>query len=240
MASTGGRMEGNRSAPTTTDAAVRPVSPLTGPPAAPSLNEQRPSAWLALLAEGGYGTFVGTVALLHLVRPDLDPATRTISEYAVGPSGFVMGGAFLALGGGTLSLAAALARGDTPNPTGGLGLALLAAFSLGAALCAIFPTDLTTPGMAVTMTGRVHNVAAVVALGAGFGMMLVSGRCFRRTAGWRARSGPTLAAALLAVATLLVLGRAAGFGWAERGFVGIIVIWHWVYAHRVRQLTAAR
>ena len=151
-----------------------------------------------------------------------------------------MGAAFLALSGGTLSLAAALARGQIPNPTGRLGLALLAAFGLGTALCAIFPTDLTTPGAVVTPAGRIHNVAAAVALGAGFGMMLVSARRFRRTAEWRARSGPTLAAALLAVATFFVLGCVAGFGWAERGFVGIIVLWHGVYAHWVRQLAAAR
>lgn len=205
-----------------------------------SATDEGRTALLALLAELGIGGFIGGVAILHLLRPDLDPRTRTISEYAVGPGGAVMATAFLALGAGTLALAGALARGRAFARLWRTGQALLVAFGLGAALCAVFPTDLTTPGVAPTTTGRVHNAAAVIALGAGLGVLLAGAGRFREEEPWRALSWPTLAAALLAVAAVFTLGRMGGFGWGERAFVGIIVVWHAIFADRVRRRAAAR
>ncbi|MFM8578333.1 MAG: DUF998 domain-containing protein [Planctomycetaceae bacterium] len=42
------------------------------------------------------GMFLGLLLMAHLLKPEVDPATRFISELAIGRHGGVMQGAFLA------------------------------------------------------------------------------------------------------------------------------------------------
>ena len=53
------------------------------------------SRWAAWLAIAAIVSYQLTLAVLILVRPDLDPSWHTISEWAIGPHGWIMSAAFL-------------------------------------------------------------------------------------------------------------------------------------------------
>jgi hypothetical protein len=94
----------------------------------------------ALLSTAGTGAFVALLAALHLLRPDLDPSWRFISEYELGEHGALMRAAFLALAVGTAGAAVAVAS-QVPRLVGYLGLLQLALSAAGMVLAAIFVPD---------------------------------------------------------------------------------------------------
>jgi hypothetical protein len=53
----------------------------------------------ALTSFAGAAAFVVLLAVLHLIKPGLDPSWRFISEYAIGDYGWMMVLAFLVVGG---------------------------------------------------------------------------------------------------------------------------------------------
>ena len=50
----------------------------------------RSAVWLGSAAAIGFATFIGLILLLHLLRDEISPAERTMSEYAVGEYGGLM------------------------------------------------------------------------------------------------------------------------------------------------------
>ena len=54
-------------------------------------------SWLAFIAIGGILYFVVAIMILHVLRPDLNPIRRAVSNYAVGPFGLLMTIAFFTL-----------------------------------------------------------------------------------------------------------------------------------------------
>ena len=92
------------------------------------------------LAIAGAGGFVVVVTALHLLKPDLQPSRRFVSEYAIGEHGWLMQAAF-----GLLTLAcAALAVGSWSETEAGAILFMVAA--LGAAGAGVFVTDPSADG----------------------------------------------------------------------------------------------
>ncbi len=87
---------------------------------------------LGTVGLAGLGTFVVAVVAMHLIRPDLDPMDRTISEYALGGSGWLMTLAWLALLVAAFVLRGVFARNpgwqDLSLPTRWLTRAMLAMF----------------------------------------------------------------------------------------------------------------
>jgi hypothetical protein len=59
---------------------------------------------LALLTIVGIADFLLNVAALHVVRPDVNPVLEPISNYAVGPYGFLLTAADIGLGLAALAL----------------------------------------------------------------------------------------------------------------------------------------
>jgi hypothetical protein len=193
---------------------------------------------LALIAELGIDGFIGAVVLLHLLRPDLNPSTRTISEYVLGRDGFLMTAAFFALGVGALCLSASITHERVLAHPGRFLPTLLVIFGLGVLACGIFPTDSTVPGAAVTLTGSIHKTAASIAFGSGFSMMLVAAWRFREDRRWRVLSWPSLGIALAGLASFSLLAIAAQPGWAERALVATVVLWQSAVAERARALAS--
>src|ERR1700730_6638555 len=78
----------------------------------------------ACLCFAASAAFIILLAALHILRPDLDPSWRFISEYELGDFGWVMRVAFfcLALSCGSLCVAVV---SQVRGVTGYLGLALL-------------------------------------------------------------------------------------------------------------------
>ena len=66
---------------------------------------------LALLTIVGIVDFLLNVAVLHFLRPDVNPMLDPISNYAVGPYGFLFTAADLGLGLAALALTFGLYRG---------------------------------------------------------------------------------------------------------------------------------
>jgi hypothetical protein len=109
---------------------------------------------LALAGATGVGLFLVALAALPALRPDLDVRARWVGEYAHGPYGGLMVGAYLALGTGALCLGLAL---RTVSRAGGV---LLALASGGAFLSAVFGQDDTATG-ARTVPGTIREIALV-------------------------------------------------------------------------------
>src|SRR5579859_8202713 len=76
-------------------------------------NQLKQGTWLALVALGGILYFVIAVVLLHVFRPELNPVSHAISNYAIGPFGFLMISAFFTLALSEFALALGLARSLT-------------------------------------------------------------------------------------------------------------------------------
>ncbi|WP_344579443.1 DUF998 domain-containing protein [Nonomuraea roseoviolacea] len=122
---------------------------------------------VAKLAEAGIAgdlVFVGLVATLHVIDPDRDPISITVSEYVLGPYGWLLSFAALAFGLGVLALTAAIVA-SLPSPRPRAGLTLLAIAGLGMVVVGAFPTDPIDPTdpRFVTISGVIHPAAGILA-----------------------------------------------------------------------------
>lgn len=140
------------------------------------------------------------VTALHGLRPDLDPVSHRLSEYAVGPWGWVMTAAFVGFASGVWALRRSLAAAPTRH--GGLRLLRtpLGVAVAGLILSAFFETDATTPG---ALRETVHSAASSAAFGA-----LVLAALGTSTIGRAAVTSRNLRLALDASAVVVVVGAA--------------------------------
>jgi hypothetical protein len=124
----------------------------------------QPSAPTLRIATWGALGLLAIVALLHLVKPELDPSWRFISEYAIGPFGWLMTLGFLAWAASCLALSIAV-RPLMTNARGRAGAWLLAVVAVALVVAGIFPQDpvTTAPGQGTT-AGMLHAVASMVGI----------------------------------------------------------------------------
>ena len=178
--------------------------------------------------------------LLHVLRPDYAPAHHMISDYAVGPYGWVMTIWFLAMSCGCLMLLLGLVRSGPNTIAARIATLLLGVASIGLVVSAIFPTDVQPPS---TRTGEIHDMSflvnivsillAIVLLSVNFGSQ-PRWRPYRRTA-------LTLAGliALAAVLQFLTLHKGAPYGLANRLFVTVLLAWLLATSIRLRAVAAS-
>jgi hypothetical membrane protein len=107
-------------------------------------HERTDAAKLAEAGIAGILVFVGLVATLHVIDPDRDPISITVSEYVLGPYGWLLSFAALAFGLGVLALTAATTA-ILPSPRPRTGLTLLTLAGLGMVVVGAFPTDPIDP-----------------------------------------------------------------------------------------------
>ena len=142
--------------------------------------------------------FVGLLAALHLVKPDLDPSWQTISGYALGDYGWIMTIAFLAWGLSAISLFVTM-RSQVQTRGGRIGLAFLLVGAAGPILAALFPTDpITTPPDAMTTGGAIHSLGAVLGDGIPIAATLLTLSLVRNNPDWSTVRKPLIGATLLA------------------------------------------
>jgi hypothetical protein len=145
----------------------------------------------ALISFAGAATFVVLLAVLHLIKPGLDPSWRFISEYAIGDYGWMMVLAFLSLAVGYVSLFVAI-RSQLRTIAGRIGLALLLVSALGLAIAAVFTTDpITVSEDAVTTAGTLHNLGGTLGIAMPFAAALVGWKLARNPA-WSSSKRPLL------------------------------------------------
>jgi Protein of unknown function (DUF998) len=137
------------------------------------------------------------VLALHALRRDLEPASHRLSEYAIGPWGWLMTSAFAAIAAGVWLLRRALPDAAPLGPVH----ALLTVATIGFGVSAVFPTDPVTPD-AVRET--VHTVASTGALVSLVAAALWTVTLGAEAIGWRRAHGPAVVAVAVASVGVVV------------------------------------
>lgn len=157
----------------------------------------------AQLSFAAAATFVVLLAALHLIKPELDPSWRFISEYSIGDHGWIMVLAFLSFAVGYVALFIAI-RSQPRTISGRIGLVLLLVSAAGLAVAGVFTTDpITASKDAVTTTGKLHSLGGTLGIAMPIAAALISWNLARNPA-WSAARRSLLAAAGLAVVAFLV------------------------------------
>ncbi len=194
-----------------------PIDLMTG------IHSQRGLLYIALSA---LATFVLLVAFLHFVRGDHDPISQPLSEYAIGQWGILLSGSLFALALGSNAVVLLLISVVPKSRAGKAGLALLAAWGVGAFLAGAFPTD--PPAGDRTIAGTIHVVASLIAfvsVVAGINILSVSGAILAASGSYRriAKGLGYLAATLFVLLFALIPVGWGGLG--QRLLVGVILGW---------------
>src|SRR6266498_2086483 len=118
------------------------------------------AARLSIVAAISYQLLL--VALIF-IRPDLDPSWHTISEWAIGPHGWIMSMAFLisALSYGSLWLAI---KSQLDGLSGKVGGFLLFTCSVGTVGVGLFTTDPYPPEKTLSFHGVLHIISGSIAM----------------------------------------------------------------------------
>jgi hypothetical protein len=196
----------------------------------------------------GATTFLLLLALLHFLKPELDPSWRMISEYEIGEYGWVMTLAFLSLSVSYATLLIALlphARGLA----GRIGLGLLLLGVVGTFMGGIFTSDpITASEDQLTAQGNLHGVGAL--LGIPTLPLAATLICIAllRNASWASARVPLLLATALtwvglvglAIAIAVMLPRGDGafgpevtIGWPNRFLIVTYAVWLIAVARQV-------
>ena len=165
------------------------------------------------------GTAVACVVALHLIRPRVSPIERRLSEYAVGPYGWLMDTAFAATAGGLTALAIFLTR-SAGRPR--LVPAALVVAAVALLLSAMYRLDTTdSADDAVHRWASGTAAAAVVVAAIGWSVVGTG-----RERPWR--RGPDLLLAILALglaALSLVLQETVLTGINQRLVWAALIAW---------------
>ena len=176
---------------------------------------------------GAAAVALAALALLHLVRPELQPSSHMLSEYAIGPHGYLMTLSFAAFAISSVSLFAALlpsARGVL----GRVGLGFLVLAATGLAIGGAFAMDPTTTNQeAMSSSGKMHGVGFMIGVPSQLLAVLFLSLALRRRPTWAAV--PLLTIALVAWASLAImvplLVQQRFFGIPNRVFMVAYGVW---------------
>jgi len=192
---------------------------------------------LALLSIVGIADFLLSFTALHFLRPDVNPVLEPMSNYAVGPYGFLFIAADIGLSLAALALAFGLYLGIAPRGRSYVGLFLLALYGVSVMLAGIFPIDVS--GEATTF-GTIHNIVGNISFfGFPIAVILLSlgmGKDER----WRPFRRPALALSMVVVlmVILTIVGSNLGIGYGVTQRIANVaaLVWMLAVALRLRSL----
>jgi hypothetical membrane protein len=192
---------------------------------------------LALLTIVGIVDFLLNFTALHFLRPDVNPVLEPMSNYAVGPYGFLFIAADIGLSLAALALAFGLYLGIAPRGRSYVGLFLLALFGVSVLLAGIFPIDV---GGEATTFGIIHNIVGNISFfGFPIAVILLSlgmGKDER----WRTFRRPALALSMVVVLTVIltIVGSNLGIGYGVNQRIANVaaLVWMLAVALRLRSL----
>jgi uncharacterized protein DUF998 len=223
----------------------------------PTDNEDKPqkiSMNPARLAIWGTAGFLVLLALLHVIKPEVDPTWQTTSEYAIGQLGWLMIVAFLAQAVGLVALFWAI-KSQISTRYGKFGLVLLILTAIATVIAGIFVADpINTPQNQLSTSGSLHGMGAGLALLLlPFAMLFTSLSLMRKNPVWKPVRAMLLWAIILPFAALAVFmvaqavllpngdgnfGPEVTIGWYERTLVAaysaatMLIAWSAVRLHR--------
>lgn len=177
----------------------------------------------------------GAMALLHILRTDLDPVRRVMSEYANGRFGAFMTAAFYLFGFAAMALAVRLRRALRGDRGAVAVPVLLSLAGLGLLLAGVFEVE--RPLVPDTIEEVIHSNAAI----AGFALMIAAMLVFAvvirsdpRWVGFRGRAMWLAIAAAVAGAASPFADRTPWSGIAQRVLGLVVVLWLLLTALHVR------
>jgi len=197
-------------------------------------------AWFAVFAIAGVIYFIMAVVILHVLRPDLNPVTHAVSNYSVGPSGFLMTSAFFALALSECALACGLAGSLGPGRRARASVILLNLAAVGLVVTGLFRSDVNVPHPPASASALVHwSGAGISFLSLMIAIFLLSG-CFKRNARWRSiypLSYIWLAIIVLALAVYGALSLLDWTGIGERIYLAACMLWLLLVSLRLRAIS---
>ena len=117
---------------------------------------------VARAAIGSAALALMVLAVVHVLKRDLDPSRTMISRYALGPYGWLMALCFASWAAASALLFVALAT-HASSSLDRVGQSLLLAASVGLAMAARFPMDpVGTPRREMSFSGKMHGIAFLV------------------------------------------------------------------------------
>jgi len=183
---------------------------------------------LALLAIGGIVYFIVAIVVLHFLRPEYNPINHAVSNYAVGPYGYLMTAAFYALALSVFALALSLFRSIAHTSLSRVAILLLCLTSSGMVVMGIFPGDAHALHPPATITGVVHWTAA----GTSFLSIMIAAfllsSLFKTDERLQRFQRPCFNFALVMVGALLLFGILALVGWigiGQRIYLAVCLLW---------------
>ena len=194
-----------------------------------SQGSSRMTMVLALLTIVGIAVYLLNLAALHFLRPDVNPVLDPMSNYAVGPYGFLLTAADIGLGLAALALTFGLYLSIAPPGRSYIGLLLLGLYGVSVLLAGIFPIDV---GGEATTFGTIHNIVGNISFfGFPIGVILLSlgmGKDER----WRSFRRRALALSLLVVLTVIltIVGSNLGIGFGVTQRIANVAALVWMLA----------
>lgn len=200
------------------------------------------SAIRVILAAGTL--FLVLLTALLVLKPEIDPAWRFISEYAIGRHGWLMSIAFLSLA--ACCVATVIALWSQLRVGGRIGAGFLLIGALGLTLAGLFTTDpITTPLDAQSTSSQMHGLGAILGDGVAIGATIITLSLLRNKA-WRAARGwliGILAIIWIVYAWLImsmpadgIFGPGVAIGWPSRMLMVSYCLWFIVTAWQALQL----
>ena len=173
---------------------------------------------MALIGLCGCIIFVIIVCILHFLRPDKNPLSFFVSEYAVGKVSWLMTFGFYTLAIAVTSLLIGLLQQVKITA---IAIITVGIFSMGILLAGIFPTDVGTKPP--TVGGLIHGFAALVALASLAISMMALGMVFKRSEGWRKFASPSIFYGIVSLVLLIVfIGSPISFRGATQR---LLLVW---------------
>jgi hypothetical membrane protein len=200
----------------------------------------------ALVSIAATTYFLVAAVSTHAVNTQYDVVRDYISDYAIGPCGWIYGSAFWASCIGCLALAIALTQLVPSSALSRIGVALLVTVGITYAIEFFSPTDILPPGQPPkTVVGYIHFLAAVLGwVLFTVSALLLSSRLKQDTY-WKAWRGllmnlAWLSAVLLIVLLIVVVSKVPFGGLAEKAFILDRNVWSLVLSIVAFNSPAAR
>jgi len=184
--------------------------------------------------------FLGLIGILHVIKPEMEPSWRFLSEYSIGAHGWVMVLAFFSWALSCFALAAA-PRADAATLTGRIGRAVLVTVGISLIMAGLFAQDpVTAKPEDLTTHGTLHAVASMIGIpGTPIAALLISLSLTRTHSAWINRRRLMMGMAHLTWLSLgamfvylaVAVPRAGGFGpdvqagWMNRAVVVTYCAW---------------
>jgi hypothetical protein len=189
-----------------------------------------------------------TMVALHLLRPDYSPLRDFLSEYAVGPFGFLVTAAVYVLASTFLMLLVGLRLSVRPSAILTASCVLVGVVIISLCVCAVFPIDLIMPPddsrptraallAALTRTDIIHIVSSCLLFASLIAVSLTLPSAYKRDEKWRSFSSTALFLGFLILAFFvgLILAPFNLKGLVQRGMVLVILVWLLLTGLRLRQ-----